>query len=114
MIGKFLLKIETGGGCNSNNSKLVSTTLVELGSEIIYNRTYASTSVEQHLSKSSVHPLVVNQTLRLVAWEASGRNWPRKEFQQELKSLLQVPEDQTHLITDLPSVNVLAGVVNGK
>ena len=35
-----------GGGCNSN--KLVSTTLVESGSEIMCNQTSASTSDEQH------------------------------------------------------------------
>ena len=42
-----------GGGCNSNNTKLASTTLVQSGSGIICNRTFASTSVKQHLSKSS-------------------------------------------------------------
>ena len=42
-----------GGKCNSNNTKLASTTLVQSGSEIICNRTSASNSVKQHLSKSS-------------------------------------------------------------
>ena len=42
-----------GGGCNSNNTKLVSTTLVQSDSGIICKRTFASTSVKQHLSKSS-------------------------------------------------------------
>ena len=37
-----------GGGCNSNNNKLVSTTLVESGSDIMCNQTSASTSDEQH------------------------------------------------------------------
>ena len=40
-------------GCNSNNTKLASTTLVESGSRIICNQISASTSVKQHLSKSS-------------------------------------------------------------
>ena len=42
-----------GGGCNSNNTKLASTTLVQSGSRIICSQTSASTSVKQHLSKSS-------------------------------------------------------------
>ena len=40
------------GGCNSNNTKLTSTTLVQSGSGIICNRTSDSTSVKQHLSQS--------------------------------------------------------------
>ena len=27
-----------------------------------------------------VHPLVVNKTLRPVAWKVTGRVWPQKEF----------------------------------
>ena len=42
-----------GGGCNSNNTKLARITLVQSGSGIICSRTSASTSVKQHLSKSS-------------------------------------------------------------
>ena len=42
-----------GGGCNSNNTKFASTTLVQSGSGIIRSRTSASTSIKQHLSKSS-------------------------------------------------------------
>ena len=41
-----------GGGCNFNNTKLASTTLVQSDSVSICNRTSASTSVKQHLSKS--------------------------------------------------------------
>ena len=65
--------------------------------------------------QGQVHSLVVNKTLRLVAWKFSGRARPRKEFRQGLQSLSQVPEDQAHhLITNWPSVNELAGVVNKK
>ena len=46
--------------------------------------------------QDQVHPLVVNQTLRLVAWKVSGRAWSRKEFQQGLQRLSQMPEDQAH------------------
>ena len=41
------------GGCNSNNTKLASTTLIQSSSGIICKRTSASTSFKQHLSKSS-------------------------------------------------------------
>ena len=65
--------------------------------------------------QGQVHPLVVNKTLRLMAWKVSGRVWPQKEFRKGLQSLSQVPEDQVHhLITNWPGVNRLAGVVNGK
>ena len=61
------------------------------------------------------HPLVVNKTLRLVAWKVSGGTQPQKEFRQGLQSLSQVPEDQAHhLIMNRPGVNGLAGVVNEK
>ena len=33
-----------------------------------------------------VHPMVVNQTLRLVAWKLSGKAWSQKEFQQGMQS----------------------------
>ena len=65
--------------------------------------------------QGQVHPLVVNKSLRLVAWKVSGIAWPRKEFRQGLQNLSQVPEDQAHhLITNQPGINRLAGVVNGK
>ena len=65
--------------------------------------------------QGQVYPLLVNQTLRLMAWKVSGRTWPRNEFQQGLQSLWQVLEDQTHkFITNRPGVNGLAGVVNRK
>ena len=41
-----------GGECNSNNTKLASTTLVQSHSGITCNRTSASTSVNQYLSES--------------------------------------------------------------
>ena len=53
IIEKVLLKVKTEGECNSNNTKLASTILVQSSSGITCNRTSASTSVKQHLSKSS-------------------------------------------------------------
>ena len=32
-----------------------------------------------------VHPLVVNQTLKLVAWKVLGRAWLPKEFEESLQ-----------------------------
>ena len=32
-----------------------------------------------------VHPLVVNQTLNLVAWKVLGIAWPPKEFEESLQ-----------------------------
>ena len=46
--------------------------------------------------RGQVHPLVVNKTLRLVAWNVSGRVWHQKEFRKGLQSLSQVLKDQAH------------------
>ena len=94
---------------------MASTTLVQSGSGVICSQASASTSVKQHLSKSSGpgNPLIVNKTLRLMAWKVSGRVWPQKEFRKGLQSLSQVLEDQAHhLITNRAGVNGLAGVMN--
>ena len=65
--------------------------------------------------QGQAHPLVVNKTLRLVAWKDSGRAWTQKELRQGLQSLSQMPEDQVHhLITNRPGVNRLAGVMKEK
>ena len=53
MTGSSIKAQNRRGGCNSNNTKLASTTLVQSGSRIICNQTSASISVKQHLSKSS-------------------------------------------------------------
>ena len=46
----FIKGQNRGRGCNSNNTKLASTTLIESGSGIICNQTSASTSFKKHLS----------------------------------------------------------------
>ena len=89
-----------GVGCNSNNTKLATKTLVQSGSRIICNRTSASNREPKPITRSL---------------ESFRQNWSRKEFQQGLKSLSQVLKDQAHhVITNRPSVNGLAGVVNRK
>ena len=50
--------------------------------------------------KGQVHPLVLNKSLKLMAWKISGKTWLRKEFQTQLTILPQIPEDQAlQLIT---------------
>ena len=118
MIGKVLLKVKT---------EKVDVILITLSwpAQPWYSQVLELSLTEPlllpQLSNILVNPqgqaytLVVNKTLRLVAWKVSGRTWPRKEFRQGLQSLSQVPEDQAHhLITNRPGVNGLAGVVNGK
>ena len=65
--------------------------------------------------KGQVHPLVLNKTLKLMAWKISGKTWLRKEFQTRLPILSQIPEDQAlQLITNRPGKNGLAGVVKNR
>ena len=100
-----------GGGCNSNNTKLASTTLYSQVPEL--SETEPPLLLPQLSNifvtpQGQVHLLVVNQILRLVAWKVSARDCPRNEFQQGLQSLSQVPEDQTHrLIMNRLGVNKL-------
>ena len=61
------------------------------------------------------HPLVVNQTLRLVAWLVPRNHWHQKAFQTKLQSLYQIPEEEVRsLLTNRPGAIGLAGVVNGR
>ena len=65
--------------------------------------------------KEQVHPLVLNKTLKLMAWKISRKTWLRKEFQTRLPILSQIPEDQAlQLITNWPAKNGLAGVVKDR
>ena len=65
--------------------------------------------------KGQIHPLVLNKTLKLMAWKISGKTWLRKEFQTRLPILSQIPEDQAlQLITNRPGKNGLAGVVKNR
>ena len=65
--------------------------------------------------KGQVHPLVLNKTLKLMAWKISGKTWLRKEFQTWLPILSQISEDQAlQLITNWPAKNGLAGVVKDR
>ena len=65
--------------------------------------------------KGQVHPLVLNKTLKLMAWKISGKTWLRKEFQTWLPILSQIPEDQAlQLITCRPGKNWLASVMKDR
>ena len=68
-----------GGSCGSNNTKLTITTLVQLGSGIIHNRTSASTSIKQHISKSSGPSTPSHR-------EQNSKNSDLESFRQSLAS----------------------------
>lgn len=61
-----------------------------------------------------VHPLVKNQSLQLVAWNVSGKNWLQKGFQKTLSLSSQMPGEKVQtLITTRLGESLIAGVVNG-
>ena len=61
------------------------------------------------------HPLVLNKSLRLVAWTVSGKAWRQREYKKKLPPLLSVPGDQDRFqITNRPGESGLAGVVRNK
>ena len=65
--------------------------------------------------QGAIPPLVKNGSLKLVAWNISGRIWQTREYQKGLQDLSQMPEDRVHsLITNRPGESGLAGVVNNK
>ena len=61
------------------------------------------------------HTLLLNQSLRLVAWRISGNISFQREFQRGLQSLpLEVEEIALSQLTNRPGESGLAGVVNRK
>jgi len=62
------------------------------------------------------HPLVLNHTLQLIAWTVSGVDLKQKEFQRNLPTLSQQPEEKVQsLITTRPGISGgIAGVVKNK
>ena len=65
--------------------------------------------------KGETHPLVQNQTLKLVPWTASGLNCRSREFQRQLPTLSPSQEDQILMqIMSRPGESGLAGVLEGK
>lgn len=77
-------------------------------------------STAKHGSSKSLvagesHPLMENQTLRLVAWKIAGKFWQVREYQEKLQNLLHVPEQEAHsLIINRPGESGLVGVVNNR
>ena len=61
------------------------------------------------------HSLFTNETLRLVAWKISGRDYLRHEFRKQLPVLL-LTQEEVYLqeITNHPGERGLAGVVGDK
>ncbi len=65
--------------------------------------------------KKVKHPLIKNESLKLVARKISGKIWQTREYQRGLQDLSQMPEDKAHyLITNCPGESGLAGVVNSE
>ena len=65
--------------------------------------------------QGQVHPLVENQTLNLVAWKISGKDFLQKAYQQGLQTLSSKPGERAlELVMNRPGANGFAGVVNDK
>ena len=65
--------------------------------------------------KGELHPLVLNRSLKLVAWRVSGKSWRQREYQEQLPRLSQLHEDQAQInITTRLGENGLAGVIRNK
>ena len=61
------------------------------------------------------HPLIQQNSLKLVAWTISEKTYKQKEFQKGLQNLSPTPDAQAHLsITKWLGTNELAGAVDGK
>ena len=61
------------------------------------------------------HPLVLNETLILVAWQVTGRDYLSKDFLIRQPNLLPSQEDRVLWeITNRPGRSGLAGVIQGK
>ena len=115
---KSSLKSQRRGINNDfGNSKLACTTLVQSHPRSCIAEPLLLPQSQELLvdPEGQVHPLVLNKTLKLMAWKISGKTWLRKEFQTRLPILSQIPEDQAlQLITNQPGKNGLAGVVKDR
>lgn len=61
------------------------------------------------------HPLLLNQSLQLVAWTVSGKNSKQMEFRKKLPISSQQQEGQERfLITNRTGISGVAGVVEGR
>ena len=61
-----------------------------------------------------LHPLMMKGQLQLAAWIVSGLPWCQKDYQQKLRSLSQIADDQArYLLTNRPGESGLAGVIRG-
>ena len=65
--------------------------------------------------KSTLHPSMVENSLKLVAWLVSGKPYRVKKFQKILLTLSQIPDEKGYsLIMSQTEENGLAGVLNKK
>ena len=66
-------------------------------------------------SKKGVHPLLENQSLRLVAWNDSGKRYIQKEYQEGRPNSPPKQEEwEQILITNWPGESLIVGAVKDK
>ena len=102
---------------NSYNAGMADSVLVSKSNGNGYINTSSSPCYENLLSnpKKEIHPLLLNQSLRLLAWKVSGKSYLQKEFQRGLpiSSPTQEEWEQT-LITNRPGESSIVGVMGNK
>ena len=65
--------------------------------------------------KGEDHPMVINNSLALVAWKVTGKPWLSQAFQNELPILSLTQRDKVHqLTTTRPGKNGVAGIIGNK
>ena len=110
-----VLRKGSGEHDDSDNTSMANSSLVPRTSEVVSRKTITNTKSQDSFNKSSVHPLVRNQTLRLAAWKGSGKSCLRKEFRKQLPFLSQVQGGMAQsLITIRPGGSGLTGVLKRK
>ena len=65
--------------------------------------------------QGEIHPLVMNNHLRLAAWTVSGNHWLKRDYRVKLQTLSQIADAEAQfLITNRPGESGLAGVSRDK
>ena len=102
---------------NSYNAGMADSVLVSKSNGNGYINTSSSPCYENLLSnpKKEIHPLLLNQSLRLLAWKVSGKSYLQKEFQKGLPISSPMQEEwEQNLITNQPGESSIVGVMGDK
>ena len=112
LVGRCLQKIKIEKKLNSSNSTSVANSI------LVYPVLLESLPQYQNLLSDPFnqrHPMMVQGTLWLAAWKASGNSILQKGFQKRLQSLSQQAGAQEQIQHfSLPGINQTAGVLNGR